>query len=191
MVREPAETAPALVSVSREINDGRTTVVLDRDFAQSPEHVWTMIVDPERLSLWAPHTADRNLSTVGKVVFTMLGDVDPGGAPSIDVPGVVLVADEPSLLEHSWATDMLDWRIETQPSGCTLTLRHTLADAEMASAVAAGWHLCLDTAAAVLAGHVTTPVRGMEAMKHGWADLNERYADLLGVQPSRIGDSEK
>ncbi|MDQ1560679.1 MAG: hypothetical protein QOE85_20, partial [Actinomycetota bacterium] len=56
----------------------------------------------------------------------------------------------------------------------------------MASAVAAGWHLCLEVADAVLAGKPTAPVRGSEALKHGWQDLNERYAAALRVEPSRI-----
>ncbi|MDQ1550882.1 MAG: hypothetical protein QOD50_304, partial [Actinomycetota bacterium] len=27
----------------------------------------------------------------------------------------------------------------------------------------------------------------MEAMEHGWRELNERYATALGVAPSQIG----
>jgi hypothetical protein len=118
----------------------------------------------------------------------MLGD---GHGPDVDVPSVVLVADAPLLLEHSWASDMLAWRLTPVGAGCRLTLRQTLADESMASANAAGWHLCFQVAADVLAGRSTRPIRGMEAMHHGWSDLNERYASALGVEPTRLGDIPK
>jgi uncharacterized protein YndB with AHSA1/START domain len=184
MSQEPASGEARLAPVIRQIRDGRTIVVFVREFEHAPRDVWTMLTDPERLRLWAPHTADRNLSTVGKVVFTMLGDES---IPSFDVPGAVLVAAPPLMLEHSWATDVLDWRLETRTGGGSiLTLRHTLADPAMASAVAAGWHLCLDVADAALAGHPTAPVRGAAALDHGWSELNARYAEALAVEPTRI-----
>jgi uncharacterized protein YndB with AHSA1/START domain len=196
MIRETSSGPAELASVALDIRDGRSTVVFTRDFLDAPDRVWIALTDPEQLALWAPHTADRNLSSVGKVVFTMLGGVDDG-TPAFDVPGAVLIADKPTTLEHSWGTDVLDWRLAAvaavaavnavdEAAGSRLTLRHTLSDPEMASAVAAGWHLCLEVADAVLAGKPTSPVRGSEALKHGWQDLNERYAAALGVEPSRI-----
>jgi uncharacterized protein YndB with AHSA1/START domain len=187
MIRETSSGQAELALVALDIRDGRSTVVFTRDFADAPDRVWIVLTDPEQLALWAPHTADRNLSSVGKVVFTMLGGVDDG-TPAFDVPGAVLVADRPTTLEHSWGTDVLDWRLDAldETAGSRLTLRHTLSDPGMASAVAAGWHLCLEVADALLAGKPTSPVRGSEALKHGWQDLNERYAEALGVEPSRI-----
>ena len=146
-----------------------------------------MLANPKRLRLWAPYTADRDLSQVGRCVLTMLGD---GDAPDVDIPSVVLVADAPESLEYSWANDMLAWHLTTAGAGCRLTLHQTLADEAMASAVAAGWHLCLNVAGAVLAGSTVPAVRGMDAMNFGWQDLNERYAAALGVVPSRIDTSE-
>jgi uncharacterized protein YndB with AHSA1/START domain len=191
MIRDNSSDQAELALIALDIRDGRSTVVFTRDFADAPDRVWKMLTDPDQLALWAPHTADRNLSSVGKVTFTMLDAAD-AGMPAIDVPGAVLIADEPTTLEHSWGTDVLDWRLDpldqngVDGAGSSLTLRHTLSDAGMASAVAAGWHLCLEVADAVLAGTPTSPVRGAEAMKHGWRELNERYATVLGVEPSRI-----
>ena len=187
----PGKSTPepvSLATVARELNEGRTTVVFHRTLAASRDHVWEMITDPDKLRLWAPHTADRNLGFVGKVTFTMLGDVvdSPVAVPDIEVPGVVLVAIPFELLEHSWASDVLAWELTDEEDGTRLALRHTLADAVMASAVAAGWHLCFDVADAALAGHSADPVRGMEAMNHGWTDLNERYATEMGVEPTRL-----
>jgi hypothetical protein len=57
----------------------------------------------------------------------------------------------------------------------------------MASANAAGWHLCLEVAESLLAGKPIPPMRGMEALEHGWREINERYAAALGVAPSQLG----
>jgi uncharacterized protein YndB with AHSA1/START domain len=180
----PAKTiAPALSEVGRQISHGRTTVVFTRDFAAGGDALWAMVTQPERLRLWAPFTADRDLSQVGRVVLTMLGD---GDSPDVDLPSVVLVADSPTLLEYSWASDMVAWHLTAIGSGSRLTLHQTLADATMASAVAAGWHLCFDVAAAILVGSPSPPIRGKDALNHGWSELNERYAAALGVEPSRI-----
>ncbi len=188
MTSDATTGQPELAEVSREDTDGDTTVVFVRHFDGTPAAVWAEVTDPAELARWAPHTADRDLSTIGAVVFTMLGDDHPDGAADFDVPGHVLVSDRPYELEHTWATDVLDWRLVRDPDagGTTLTLRHRLTDAAMASAVAAGWHLCLDVAAEALAGRPTTPVRGAAAMEHGWSQLNERYAEALGVAPSRL-----
>jgi uncharacterized protein YndB with AHSA1/START domain len=178
----------SLAPVSLVEADGRSTVVFERDFGHPQARVWEVLTRRDELLLWAPHTVDHDITSVGKVVFTMLGDVAQGdeAVPDIDVPGAVLVCDAPNLLEHSWVNDALAWHLKPSAAGTRLTLRHTLSDASMASAVAAGWHLCLDVADAVLSGHPTPPVRGMEAMKHGWNNLNSRYASEFGVAPSVI-----
>ena len=173
-----------LIMVAREVGHGRTTLVLTRDFAIGRDSVWRMLTDPDHLQRWAPYTADRDLSRVGRCVLRMLGG---DGEPEAEIPSVVLVADSPALLEHSWASDMLAWNISTIGASSRLTLHQTLADETMASANAAGWHLCLEIAAGVLAGEPVPPIRGMVAMEHGWHELNERYATALGVAPSQLG----
>jgi uncharacterized protein YndB with AHSA1/START domain len=184
-LERPAKSAaPDLFEVGRQVSHGRTTVVLTHDLSFERNSVWVMLTKPERLRQWAPYTSDRDLAQVGRCVLTMLGG---GDAPDVDIPSVVLVADSPESLEYSWANDMLAWHLTTVGSGSRLTLHQTLADETMASAVAAGWHLCLDVASSVLAGSTVAPIRGMDAMKHGWRDLNERYAVALGVPPTKIG----
>jgi uncharacterized protein YndB with AHSA1/START domain len=170
--------------VAREVSHGRTTIVFTWDFRQGSSRVWALLTDPEKLRMWAPYTADRDLSQVGHAVLSMLIG---GNAPDIDVPSVVLVADAPHLLEHSWAADMMAWRLTPHGSGCRLTLHQTLTDEAMASANAAGWHLCIGVAAAVLRGEAVEPIRGMDALNHGWTELNEAYAAALGVAPTQLG----
>jgi hypothetical protein len=44
---------------------------------------------------------------------------------------------------------------------------------------AAGWHLCLDVAERLLDGDDVEPIRGQEAMAHGWQELHDQYAERL------------
>jgi uncharacterized protein YndB with AHSA1/START domain len=155
-------------------------------FASSAPDVWALLVEPERLSAWSPFTSDRDLSRVGRATLTML---DAGNAASPDIASVVFVADRNHTLEYSWADDTVRWTLEHDAStgGTRLVLRQTLADETMASAIAAGWHLCLQVAESVTSGHPIPPIRGMAAMDHGWSELNLRYAKLMDVSPSKVG----
>jgi uncharacterized protein YndB with AHSA1/START domain len=197
--RASARTAPRtplLPGIACEVTHGRTTVVMPREFAHPAADVWTLLTDPQQLTAWSPYTADRNLSMIGRATLTML---DGAAANQKTLACVVFTADAPRSLEYSWGEDTLSWMLEPAPAtaGATgtaaattatrLTLRQTLADPAMASAVAAGWHLCLDVAASILDGHPMPAIRGMAAMDHGWADLNRRYAAKLGVTPTQIG----
>jgi uncharacterized protein YndB with AHSA1/START domain len=175
---------PALAAVVREVGHGRTTVVFERTLGHPAPAVWSMLTEPARLSLWSPYTADRDLARVGRATLTMLDGKDAAVLPS-----VVFVADAPRSLEHSWGDDTVAWSLSAVAAtdSTRLVLRQTLADDTLASAVAAGWHLCLDVAEHVLDGHPVPAIRGVAAMDHGWADLNQRYATALGVTPTHIG----
>jgi uncharacterized protein YndB with AHSA1/START domain len=177
---------PPLADAAREVNHGRTTVVFPRYFAHSPDKVWSLLTEPDQLARWSPFTADRNLSQSGRATLTMLDGGDPVNS---EILSVVFVADSPRILEHSWADDTVAWTLGSDDSadGTRLVLRQTLANDDLASAVAAGWHLCLEVASSVLDEHPIPPIRGMAAMDHGWADLNRRYARKFGVKPTHIG----
>ena len=183
------QKSPALCDVRCENDHGRTSVVFVRKFRAPRREVWALLTSPERLRMWAPHASDHELSQVGRVTFTLLGDDVDGHAdvPDFELPGVVLTVDAPDLLEHSWGRDVLLWSLEDVTDSTRLTLRHTLADASMASAVAAGWHLCFEVADSVLADRPIAPMRGPGAMRYGWEPLNRRCAKTLGVQPTRLG----
>jgi uncharacterized protein YndB with AHSA1/START domain len=183
--------AALLPGVWCDTSRGRTTVVMPREFESRIEDVWSLLTDPDRLAMWAPYTSNRDLSSVGRATLLML---DGDKATPVELPSVVFTSDAPRTLEHSWGEDTVTWTLEAMSGGPSkntartrLTVRQTLGDATMASAIAAGWHLCLDVAAAALAGHPTPAIRGMDAMDHGWADLNVRYAAKFGVEPTRIG----
>ncbi len=157
--------------------EGRTLIFV-RELPHPPERVWAALTRPELLRRWAPHTADRDLGATGPATLTMLDGADAG--PDLTV--TVVRADPPVLLEHTWGDDVLRWDLEpTATGGTRLTLRDTVTDPGQLPMNAAGWHLCLDAAARVLAGEDVAPVAGSAALEQGWADLRDRYEERLGT----------
>ena len=98
-----------------------------------------------------------------------------------ELPATVVRAERPTLLEHTWATDLLRWELVPTDAGTRLTLRHTVDDPEWGPKVAAGWHLCLIVAEHLLDGEPIDPIRGEDARNYGWEELREAYAEKLGI----------
>jgi hypothetical protein len=135
------------------------------------------------LRTWSPFPADRNHADVGEVTLTMLGE---SPEENQDLPSIVTRAEAPSVLAFTWGPDLVQWELRRVGAGTRLTLRHTIADHQMLSAVAAGWHLCLDAAAQVLRGTPGPSVIGHRAQDFGWDELNARYAVARGVRASQV-----
>ena len=96
------------------------------------------------------------------------------------MPAEVRRAEPPVLLEYTWGDDLLRWELEPAGDGTRLTLRHTVADPDVAQ-FAAGWHICLDRMELRLAGEDVHAIRGDEAREHGWEELRDAYAERLGA----------
>ncbi|MEU7629668.1 SRPBCC family protein [Nocardia sp. NPDC049220] len=160
------------------VSDGtRFALVFTREFPHRPESVWSALTDPDELRHWAPYTADRPLHTPGPVTLIMTDS-----HTRTELHGQVTVAEPPALLEFTWGADLLRWDLSPHGAATTLRLTHWLADRAMAAMMAAGWHICLDVAAELLAGSPIGPIVGAEAMNHGWAELNKQYSDRLGIE---------
>lgn len=170
-----------LADVSHEASDGRWTLVFIRDLRHPPEKVWAALTDPAQLGEWAPYLAGRDLGEPGDVTLTMID-----GDTSEPLAATVTRAKRPSLLEYTLGTDLLRWELTPTGDGTRLTLRHTVTGQGWLPKVAAGWHLCLDVAERLLDGHPIGPIRGSDALNHGWDDLREAYATKLSVH--RPGD---
>lgn len=154
----------------------RWTLVLVRTLRHLPERVWAALTDPEQLREWAPFVADRNLGVPGAATLTMVD-----GDRAEDLPGTVLHAEPPTLLEYTWGPDVLRWELAALGDGTRLTLRHSVRERDWAPRMAAGWHLCLAVAEHLLDGRPVGPIRGEAAREHGWDALHEAYADRLGI----------
>jgi uncharacterized protein YndB with AHSA1/START domain len=160
------------------VSDGdRPTLVFVRNLRHAPDQVWTALTDPDQLRQWAPYTADRDLGRTGPATLTMLG-----GDTSTELPGSVTRAEPPRVLEYTWGTDLLHWQLDASGSGTRLTLRHTVQALDWVPKVAAGWHLCLVVADHLLDGEPIGPIVGPDAMRYGWQDLHDAYAEQLGIE---------
>ena len=165
----------AIAEVSCDASHGRSTLVFVRELRHVPEAVWATLTRPEELGQWAPFTPDRDLAVTGSATLTMLSASD-GGPFEVDVRR----AEPYEHLEYTWGDDLLVWHLAPHNGGTRLTLRHMLADPSFLAIVAAGWHVCLDVAEALLDGEPIGPIVAEDAMTY-IEPLEIEYAARLGV----------
>jgi uncharacterized protein YndB with AHSA1/START domain len=166
-----------LADVSCENREGGWTLVFVRDLRHPPQRVWAALTEPDQLREWAPFAADRNLGATGTATLSMIdGDV------AVELPvATVNRAEPPTLLEYTWGKDLLRWELAPTAAGTRLTLRHTLAERDGITKVAAGWHLCLVVAEHLLDGQPIPPIRGQKALEYGFDGLRDAYAERLDL----------
>jgi uncharacterized protein YndB with AHSA1/START domain len=167
-----------LAAVQHRADGDRWTLVFVRELRHPPERVWTALTEPDQLRAWSPYTADRSLARPGDATLTMFAGADEEADA---LPASVTRAEPPRLLEYTLGTDLLRWELEPRDPGTRLTLSHTVAGPDWVPKVAAAWHLCLAVAELFLAGRPVTPIRGEDAIEHGWEALREAYAERLGI----------
>ncbi|RDI50101.1 SRPBCC family protein [Nocardia mexicana] len=158
-------------------DDGHWALVFTREFPQGREAVWSALTEPDELREWAPYTATRSLAAPGPVTLLMID-----GDEQQELHGEVRTAERPALLEFTWGDDVVRWELTEHGSGTVLRLTHRLPERTVAAQIAAGWHICLDVAALLLAGTPVGPIVGADALNYGWPDLNEQYAERLEVE---------
>lgn len=155
--------------------DGDTWgLVLERVLRHAPEVVWEALTDPEQLRAWAPFDADGPLGATGN--RARLTTVNAGGTAS---ECVVTRAEEPRLLIYNWGENEMRWELEPEGSGTRLTL-WTSIDRRYIAMGAAGWHVCFDVLAHLLAGTPFGRVVGARALElPGWRRLHAEYRALF------------
>jgi uncharacterized protein YndB with AHSA1/START domain len=121
-----------LSDVAYERSGEGWTLVFVRDIPHPPSKVWAALSDQHQVGQWAPFTADRDLGTPGDATLTMID-----GDTEVPLAATVTTARPPELLEYTWGEDRLRWELTPTPTGTRLTLRHTLADRDFVSKVAA------------------------------------------------------
>jgi uncharacterized protein YndB with AHSA1/START domain len=165
------------VNAYAESTPGGWVLVVTRDLRHPPAAVWAALTEPEQLAAWAPFTAGGDLGGTGEATLTMIDGVD---GDRVDLPATVTRAEPPTLLEYTWGSDDLRWELAAAGAGTRLTLRHRVGSREDVARAAAGWHLCFDVLDRLLAGDPVPPIRGQDALEHGWTALHDRYAAQLG-----------
>ncbi|MFI7540676.1 SRPBCC family protein [Actinoplanes sp. NPDC049599] len=167
---DPGPPADAAVVAAGE----QWTLIFVRTLPHPLAKVWAALTDPGRLDQWAPFTAAGDLSRPGATTLTTVD-----GPDRTDLPATVLRAEPPTLLEYTWGDDLLRWELAPAGDGTRLTLRHTLAEPDLAPMVAAGWHLCVAVLDRLLADDPVGVIRGRDAKAHGWDGLRAAYADMF------------
>ena len=158
--------------------DDNWVLVLARTLDHAIGEVWAALTDAEQIPAWGPFKPDRDLTSAGAI---RLEHVD---MPEEDAKqGHVLEADEPHLLVFRWGDDILRWELRSDGERTMLVLRHRFADRNQAPSYAAGWHLCLDVLAGLLAGTRMPSRAGHNAYYHGYDELYAQYAKRLGIEP--------
>ena len=158
----------------------RWTLVLVRELAHPPAKVWKALTDPAQLHEWAPYDSDQNLGTAGAVAH-----LSTVGAPKPHVTETTVKrADEPTLLEFTWAGGDIRWELEPiGAKGTRLTL-WTNIDKNWIAMGASGWHISLEVLDRLLGGEPLGRIAGPDAMKIGeWNRLVGEYAQMFGVEP--------
>jgi len=154
----------------------RAALVFVRQLRHPPGEFWPMLIEPELLEKWAPFRPDRRLDSVGAASFTM---VDGSGET---LEAVVEQVIEDSVLEFTWAKDIIRWDLTATETGTLLTLHHKVEAPDDIPGAAAGWHLCLYNAEAILDGEDARDMVGENAMAFGWQDLHDAYEKRLHAQ---------
>ncbi len=157
-----------------ENRDDAWVLTFTRDLGHPVETVWPWLTDPERLRRWSPVVPDRTFDSVGPAEVRENPDDEP-------VDGTVEIVDAPHQLVHRWGSDVLRWRLTPTSSGCRLTLEHRMAERTHVAENAGGWHICLDVLGGNLDGTTSERLVGDVVMDHGFPQLRDGYAKLLGV----------
>ena len=153
------------------------TLIVDRTLPHSVERVWKALTEPDQIRVWLPFLPNRPLNSTGPALLTDLGTADPETKEAN-----VLEVSSPHLLVLSWGGDTLRWELTDADGQTRLTLSHTFTDRQQAPSYAAGWHLCLGALGDLLNGNPGEPVVGEAALEHGYQELFDRYARLLGIE---------
>lgn len=119
------------------------TATFERQFAQSPEQVWAMLTDNEKLQSWFPELRVEKLEEGGSLSFRM----DDGTTDNLAITDF----QDGQVLAFEWAEDEVRFELEKEGGGTKLWLiefisrftPHTARDL-------AGWHVCLDVIQALL-----------------------------------------
>ena len=183
--REHYQPGPASGAEVRKDGDKWTLVVI-RDLRHPPAMVWEALTDPAQLAEWAPFDADRNLGAAGPAKLSTVGSPTPQVAEI-----VVKRAEPPRLLEYTWGGD-LRWELEPLAGGGTrLRLWHAI-DNRFIVWGAAGWHICFDVLARLLAKDPIGRLVGPPVMKlEGWKRLTSEYEKQFRAETPGWASGEK
>lgn len=110
------------------------------------EKVWAMLTENEKLSGWFAELRVKDLREGGLITF----DMGNGAFEEIKITELKIL----SVLEYTWGNDLVRFELYPEPEGgCTLILKELIRELnDHSPRDLAGWDVCLDAIAALLAG---------------------------------------
>jgi uncharacterized protein YndB with AHSA1/START domain len=137
----------------------------ERELQHSAQEVWSYLTNNEKLAEWFPELSVQELREGGIIKFDMQNG-------TFEEMKIIEVRAE-SVLEYTWAEDVVRFELYPKPEGCSLVLiekisaitNHTPRDL-------AGWHVCLDVIEALLDGRTVD-------RKDEWKKRYEEYRNAV------------
>jgi uncharacterized protein YndB with AHSA1/START domain len=153
------------------------------ELSQPPEAVFPWLLEEDKVPQW---TSDlQSYSVEGRLGEGAQVRQSLNLAGGLRVTMEIVRYDPPRGAETRFETNGVKvtsaYVLEPAGAGTRLTLSHTVAGDDWVPKVAAGWHICLDVAERLLDGQPVAPIRGEDAMQHGWQALHDAYAERLGT----------
>jgi len=164
-----------LLETTLERDDDGSVLTISTPVALAPADLWQWITEPSLIARWSPAVPDRAATSVGPATARENPDDEP-------IDGEILFVDAPRQLTERFGSSTLHWTIgETATGSSVLRLDQRLvpADADQASMMAAGWHICFAVLRQVAIGHDVARIVGPVSVEYGWNELNERYGRLF------------
>lgn len=119
----------------------------ERLLPQTAPTVWAALTEDAQLAAWMPNLEIGVLQAGG----TMLFDMRDGTSPKIEMRITDYV--EGAVLAFEWGEGLVQFRVEPVSGGTRLQLLEFIGEWTAHTAKdLAGWHVCLDSLAALLAG---------------------------------------
>ena len=167
--------------------NGSTTVRFERRLRHPVERVWQALTDPDELRRWWGETKLEAVEG-GPFQLRWRNTDEHGNVATLD--GAITRIEPPRLLEISarWGTTdpaqpgtrtRLSWQLEPDGNHTLLRFTNTVDAPAHDLPTAAGWHLHLDTLAAVLAGQEVDIAHPEEL----FAPLHQAYSEKYGPAP--------
>ena len=152
--------------------DGAPALRFERNLSQTPQKVWSALVEPADLAKWMQADATVDAEQGGRFELRF-------HAFDHSMLGRIITWDPPKTLEYTWpeadpnGNSIVRFELSPTLAGCRLILTHILrAGGDMAD-FASGWHWHLDALDAALLGEARLFDRP------AWAALREIYAAAL------------
>ena len=154
--------------------ENRPALRFERRLSHPVDVVWRAITESEELEHWFPSRVEVDELRAGAEMTFRFEEMPLEGMP-MTIPGRVTEFDPPRLFAFFWGDDYLRFELEPvagSEDACLLRLTVLLDQREKAARDGAGWHVCLDRLAGLLAGGDDAALTGAS---EDWRGLYDEY----------------